>query len=930
MKLNSLLLFLLLSLSGFSQTGTLTGVILDKEYNNEPLPFANITIKGTTIGSSTDDTGKYSITIEPGNYTLVIAYLGYETKEIPFTITASEKKVINYTLEASGVQLKDIEVAHTVTKESEVALLQEQQKSIEMKQAIGAQELSRKGISDAATAVTKVSGITKQEGSNNLFVRGLGDRYNSTSLNELPLPSEDPEYKNISLRFFPTNIIKNININKTFSANLYGDVAGANINVSSKELEKNSLFNIYAGTGYNTNALNATFLVADGFNYFGYLQNGSGVPISNLNNYSFNTSYKPNVKNNVVNTNFNISGGKKFIINDEQSISIFGVILSNSSFTQKQGLVRQVNSSGGFRQNMTYEKSEYNASQSLLGNVKYKFGSGRSISYNTLYIHDNTQTVGDYNGFASNINDNNDPSTNSIVRRQQTNNNNLFTNQLIFDYKVSNKFNAKISAAYNMIRGSEPDRKTNSYDFSNTLNGYVIATNSPALNHRFFSSLEENDLVGKAEFEYDFNADKTEENELFKKITFGVDARTTNRRFEATQFNFDFATNNIVVDLNNPDAIFNQANVDLGKDNGGFDIITGRGSAADALNPFYYTGKRNIIAGYLQGTYSINEKLIIQPGFRFEKIDQKVEWDTNISSSVNNLTIDPSIINKNYFLPSLNVKYTASEKNAIRLAASQTYTYPQFKETAPFLYEDINFQSFGNAYLVPATNINFDLKYDFYLSRKEIISVGGYYKNIKNPINRVRVASAANELSYVNTDNAFATGIELEARKNIYNVEGEKGDKNLSFGLNLSYLYSEQKLTDSPNDNLTVLFTKKTDKLEGSSPLLINSDLSYNFSNEKNILTSTVVFNYFYDKIYSLGTSGNENIVEKSIPALDFVNKFEIKKYNLGISLSIKNILNPNVNLTQKTDAVTGGMNETIVSSYKKGMFFSFGLNWTL
>ena len=101
-----------------------------------------------------------------------------------------------------------------------------------MKQAIGAQELTRKGVSDAAAAVVKTTGVAKSEGVNSVFVRGLGDRYNSTCLNGLPLPSENPLYKNISLDFFQSNIIKNININKTFSANLSGDNSGANIDIS--------------------------------------------------------------------------------------------------------------------------------------------------------------------------------------------------------------------------------------------------------------------------------------------------------------------------------------------------------------------------------------------------------------------------------------------------------------------------------------------------------------------------------------------------------------------------------------------------------------------------------------------------------------------------------------------------------------------------
>ena len=218
----------------FAQNGTITGTILDKEFNNEPLPFANIVIKGTKQGTSTDENGKYSISLKPGNYTLVIGYLGYETKEIPFTIKANEKKVINHTLEASGVQLADIEIIQVVSKEKESALLQEQQKAVEIKQSIGAEEISKKGIGDVAAAVAKTSGISKQEGSSDIFVRGLGDRYNSTTMNGLPLPSNNPSTKNMSLDVFSTDIVEYIGIDKTFNYKNYGDFAGANVDIVSK------------------------------------------------------------------------------------------------------------------------------------------------------------------------------------------------------------------------------------------------------------------------------------------------------------------------------------------------------------------------------------------------------------------------------------------------------------------------------------------------------------------------------------------------------------------------------------------------------------------------------------------------------------------------------------------------------------------------
>ncbi|QYS92093.1 carboxypeptidase-like regulatory domain-containing protein [Flavobacterium covae] len=201
MRFKFSLLFLFFTILTWAQKATITGTVSDKDLNNEALPFANVVLKGTSIGTTTDLQGKYKLSVPSGMHILVFSFLGYETKEVKVTINAEEIKEINQILGSGSVTMEDVVVKATVSREKETALLLEQKNAVEMKQIMGAQEMGRKGISDAQAAVTKISGISKQEGVKNVFVRGLGDRYNSTTLNGFPIPSEDPEYKNISLDF---------------------------------------------------------------------------------------------------------------------------------------------------------------------------------------------------------------------------------------------------------------------------------------------------------------------------------------------------------------------------------------------------------------------------------------------------------------------------------------------------------------------------------------------------------------------------------------------------------------------------------------------------------------------------------------------------------------------------------------------------------
>ncbi len=66
----------------FAQKGTVTGIVIDGDYNNEPLAFANIIVKGTTIGTTSDFDGKYKLDLEEGTYTLIFSFVGYNTQEI--------------------------------------------------------------------------------------------------------------------------------------------------------------------------------------------------------------------------------------------------------------------------------------------------------------------------------------------------------------------------------------------------------------------------------------------------------------------------------------------------------------------------------------------------------------------------------------------------------------------------------------------------------------------------------------------------------------------------------------------------------------------------------------------------------------------------------------------------------------------------------
>ncbi|WP_378186318.1 TonB-dependent receptor domain-containing protein [Aquimarina sp. W85] len=895
--------------------GAISGTILDKEAGDQPLPFANIIVKGTSIGTASDFDGLYTLeNIPVGTYTLEISFTGYETITLD-NIDVSKDQVtkIDASLGATAAALDEVVIKVETNKEREEALILEQKNAVKIEQKIGAQELARKGVSDAEGAVTKIAGITKSEGVKNVFVRGLGDRLNATTMNGLPLPSEDPLYKNISLDFFSSDVIKNVGVSKTFGSSMYGDVAGATIDIASKEHTGKEEFKIDVSTGINTITFNKKdFLTVDGATRLGTKIDNT-IPTENFQIYNFDTSFKPRSQDLQTNSSISLSYGNNFKIKDNKLSTYFLASFDNDYSYRDGDIFRITTTKTKFSKDVRNESYNYNVKQILMANVGYKFGElNNTVQYNGMTIHNNSQIVSEQFGISGDEQGDNEL---IYIRRQQQNSNKLYVNQLLSTINLNDRFYLDFGASYNIVRGDEPDRRIDSYTFDPNTEIYLFDPNGQANTQRFYGDLKEDEYAGKLSVNYRFgNFEDAQRN--FGEIKIGYNYRNTDRDFENITFGFVPVTVNQRTDIDpdNIDNILTQGAIR----NGEFEFRTNRGRRNILLDfaPYTYNGNKEIHSGYIDIFYNISPSFVANIGLRAEQVDQSIVWDTNISSSDDPSNRDLGKINENYLLPSLNLKYSVDDKNIVRLAASKTYTLPQFKELAPFKYEGVDFNDIGNPDMVPADNYNLDIKWERYFNSGELLTITGFYKHIKNPINRYE--DTVGNLTYDNTgEKAEIYGIEIEARKKIYTFEGGNGENDFSFGLNASFLETEQDLEE------TLSFTNASDGLEGASPLLLNTDITLNTKGKKLNTTSSLVFNYFSDRIFSLGIQTNQNIVEKAIPTLDFIFKTEIGE-KTSLKFGAKNLLNPTYKLTKET--ITG--EEVTVTDFKKGMNFSVGLSY--
>ncbi|MDR2910269.1 MAG: TonB-dependent receptor [Bacteroidales bacterium] len=885
------ILFSFVAAAAFAQTGTVKGVVVDSK-TNEALMYATVMIEGTANGSATDSAGNFIIPNVPaGTHTLVSSYLGYlPLKKEGIVVERGKEIEVILILSADETIFEEVVVTARANRESENALIAVQKQSLLATQAVGARELSRKGIGNAQAAVAQVSGVSRQEGVKNVFVRGLGDRYNVTMLNGFPIPSEDPEYKNISLDFFGTDVIKNISVSKVFGARDYSDVGGAVINISSKELAGDYALGVDVSAGVNTSVAGADFLRQDGSNYFGFAS--TQRPLENK--FSFSNSLDPSKVSLPVNHGLVVSGGKLFKMGaNNNPLSFFAVASHSVDYSVTEETVRNSNTAGTVWQDQKGNRYSQNINQLVLANAIYGINKKHNLQYNFMLVHANHQYVGDYYGYNSERYQDS-PGYTGFMRRQQTNDNMLLSNQVLTDWKMSGKWTLDAGVSYNLITGLlEPDRRENY--FSQQDKGAYILTGSNR-QKRFFSALTEDDINVKTALTYRLN-DRSENN----RLTVGYNGRFADTGFESVEYNFSAVSGLFDMEQVKLDDLYNQANLE----NNTFRMAIGDANT--------YHVRKQIHTAFAEASYQLLKNLSGNIGLRMDRVDMAVDYRVQHTAPG---TVE---IIKNYFLPSLNLKYDMNAKHSLRLGVSKTYTLPQAKEISPYQYVNISFASQGNPNLKPSDNYNVDLKWDYYITSGELISLTGFYKHIKNPVGRVDEGNSAGLLTYNNIGKqATVGGVEMEIRKHIFDRSGAGTEQTnrLSAGLNASYIYTNLTL-DIRNTEA------RNSQLEGASPFIANFDLSYNYAKKDRILLATLVLNCFSSRIHTVGAGGFNDIMEEGVPTLNFAASYNFNSH-FTLKANASNLLDPSFRLTRESS--TG--EKVTLNEYKKGLNLSIGLSY--
>ncbi len=890
-KLASLLLTLSAT-TALVQAENIKGTVVDKT-TKEPLIGATIQVAGTTMGTITDFDGKFELPeLENKAYTLIISYVSYQTQEIQ--VDATKPQSLEVTLSSDDKQLNEVTVVARKNLEGEKALLLERKKASVAVENIGSKEMSVKGISNVEEGVKKITGISIAS-AGQLIVRGLGDRYSTTTLNGLPIASPNPDNKLIPLDLFPTSTVKNITVSKVYEANTFADYSGAHIDISTKESTGGDFFNIGFNMGGQFNTLLQDFYTMDRAQSL-FKNPGIDSRFINMEKTDFETAVKNenpfnttfDVKKRISLPNFsgNIAGGKDWEVGGQTLSLLASFTASNGEQTTRDAFFRTLEAGGSTLDRFNYDSYAQELKLGALANLSYTLRTADHIGYTFFYSRNIVDTYMRREGIDY-------EDHNLIGNNNTTHIYSLQNHQINGHHEFGKQWELNWSGSYSKTGSNEPDRRQLMFEKDGDKLKLFKLNRQETM--RYFGALNEEEWVGDIRSIYRFD----EKNFL----RFGAVYKDKQRDFNSTRFYYNLSKlNPEITDTYITSNFMGYDNVQNGT------IVINR----DQQPKDQYEAGHTIYAAFAETEYYPMDNFLLNIGLRYERSEQWVNYATDGGQAKRNE------LNTNDLFPAVNMKYTLDPSNSLRLSVSRTVTRPSFIEMAPFLYQESygSSQIRGNADLKNGYNYNLDLRYEFFDSNNvnNMIALTGYGKILQDPIERTQTLSGGAAVhSFQNASTGVAAGLEVELRREL--------TRDIRVGVNGSFMYTNVKL---PEDGGA--YTNAQRALQGASPYLVNADISYTptIRNEKP-LTATLLYNLQGPRIHAVGISGLGDEKQLPVHTLDFVASYQLNNH-FSLKLEVTDLLNQDIVFKQETK---NGDNLE-VERFKRSTGFEIGFSYAL
>ncbi|WP_431157316.1 TonB-dependent receptor domain-containing protein [Winogradskyella poriferorum] len=898
--------FLMMSLISFSQ-GKVSGTVIDGDFN-EPMAFANILVKGTTKGTTSDFDGKYELELEEGTYTLVFSFVGYNTKEITdVVITDGGSFTLDVVLETNS--LDTVVITTSTKRNTENAVLNLQKKSVVVLDGLSAQAIQSTGAGNVASAVKSVPGVSIQ-GGKYVYVRGLGDRYTKSILNGVDIPGLDPDRNTIQMDLFPTNILDNVIVLKSASAEYPADFTGGIVDIVTKDYPSRPEYSISLGSGYNPDMhFNDNYLTSTGSDtdILGFDDGTRNLPINRYQPIPstsenklllttltdrFQKELRAKQETSGMNFDFGFTLGNQYEVGDDK----LGYLASfsyknNTTFYEnrvdgayiKNPQDRSINELVGTLDSRGSEGINNVILNGMLG-LAYKTDKSK-YRVNLLHIQNGESTAGFFNqtisqdGTGGGI----EPLTkNSITYTERSITNLLFSgkhrlsdeeNAMNFEWKLSPTFSKVMDKGHRITPLQQSDNGDS-----------FLSPSASTFPIQLWRNLLEESWAGKADF------DKTID--LFgrpAKIKFGGAYTYKFRDFSIDDYTFNIQGDQSYIANGDVDNLLDSDNVWNPTSDTGTYLIS-----IDVFNPIdAYEGEQHIAATYFSTEFNINENLKTVLGLRTEFFNS---FYTGTRDN-NTIFFDRDLILDEFdFFPSANLIYALNDNANLRTSYSRTTARPSFKEASVSqIFDPITNRLFiGNIDIVPTYVNNFDLRYEFFGDNGQMFALSGFYKDFTDPIEQVFFLNAPTQLTVGNLGDAIVYGAEFEIRQRLGFISEDLD--NLKFNANVSVIKSELTMSDDEFDGRVAgardgeTIDRKRD-LQGQAPYLINVGLNYNDS-EKGFRTG-LFYNVQGETLEVVGIREVPDVYTKPFNSLNFtLNKSFGENKRSSIDLKVNNILN--------------------------------------
>jgi len=875
--------------------GAITGVVVDQK-QGEALPGANVTIKGTTTGTTTDLKGRYRLGgLAPGTYDIVYSFVGFQQKTVTgVEVTAGTSTKIAVTLAEETAQLDEVVIEAEAARDSEAGMLVNRAKAAGVTNAISAETIGRSGAGSAAAAMGNVTGASVVEGKF-VNVRGLQGRYVTVQLNGTTLPNADPDGNSVSLDIFPSSLIDNIVTAKTFTPDKPGTFTGGAIDITTKSFPDDFFLDVSVSTAYNSEVGvgGAVLRPPGGLEEVPSIADNDLVPsqpFSGTNNpdlqrrndllndltRAFATSVAPSPEDVFGNRSAEVAVGDRFSVLGGRSLGAIASFTYDESFSGFNG-----GTTARFSQGLNADRLQPEASyttrrgveETLMGGlagVSFQLTPNNEFGLRVVYNRDEERIARSETGILPRDNISGDRRFQTrvarvierTVRSAQLDGTHQFGSG---DKGVRVEWKTAVSA----VGRDEPDNRFFQNEFSPGATDTTYAISGPVtgLPTRYFRALSEQDWSGEGSIRVPIGGAAVEAGGHFRTKTREFRERLFQHDAEAA--NFDGTPNAYVTEKAGR------------QENGQFGTYVKEVPSLGGN----YDASLDTGAGYLMVETPVPGLSALEfiGGVRLEYADMSLNTlDNNTQGAFSQLDV----------LPSANLVWALRQDMNLRLAYGRTIALPSFREFSPF--ESFNFvgdfTERGNPSLNRTSIHNLDLRWEWFPSAGELLSASIYYKAFSDPIERTFLPESVDQgiVTYRNRGSATVYGVELEGRKRLGGLASWL--EHVQVGGNVTLTESRIDRTEEVLDLLERFRDNpsETRQLQGQSPYLVNLNVGYD--NPETGTSVNVFFNRFGDRLQTVSANGVD-IFERARSTLD-INASQRLLRGITVSASVKNVLN--------------------------------------